>query len=94
MTGNFIDRQGTGLADQCISVDKVEDFVDLGRRQIVRKQDGRKTVESACCILLASCSQDMSGITSFLTKDSHKVFNVVRQIDSNTALTGLLPIFS
>jgi hypothetical protein len=56
LTGNFIDRQGTGLANQCISVDKVEEFVDLGRRQIVWKQDGRETVESTGWMLLASCS--------------------------------------
>ena len=94
MTGDFIDWQGTSLADQGIRVDKVEEFVDLGGRQIVWQQDGRETVESAGWALLVSWSQDVLSIPRFLTKDGHKVFNVVRQIDGNTAVTGLFPIFS
>jgi hypothetical protein len=60
LTGDFIDRQGTGLADQCISIDEVEKFVDLGGRQVMRKQDWRETVESTGWMLLVSRSQDIS----------------------------------
>ena len=94
LTGDFIDWQGTGLADQCIRIDELEEFVDLGWRQVVRKQDGRETVESTGWMLLVKWSQNMSNIPRLLTEDSHKVLNVVRQINGDTALTCLLPIFS
>jgi hypothetical protein len=94
LTGDFIDWQGTGLADQGICVDEVEQFVDLGGRQVVRKQDWSETVERTGWMLLVSWSQDKTNIARTLTKDSHKVLNIVWQINGNTALTGLLPIFS
>jgi hypothetical protein len=60
LTGDFIDWQGTGLADQGICVDEVEQFVDLGGRQVVRKQDWSETVERTGWMLLVSRSQDIS----------------------------------
>jgi hypothetical protein len=52
--GDLIDRESARFADKGISIDQIEEFVDLLDRQVVREQDWRQTVESASCDSLAA----------------------------------------